>query len=174
MGRPSTGLLFVLPAMIVLAMLIAVYFADTRTHRWFRIPGVGSLQPSEFAKPALILFLAYFLSRRAQSINHRKTLQQAFVAVAMLAMLVVVADLGTAMVPVITAVIVFWVAGLEWKHLVRVGALGLLLCVLAVFSRGYRLGRVVALAHRGQARPGTVARERQSAVEAGPEPHLLG
>ncbi len=109
---------------IVLALLIVVYFADPKAHRWFRIPGVGSLQPSEFAKPALILFLAYFISRRAQSINHRKTLQQAFVAVAMLAMLVVVADLGTAMVPVLTAVIVFWVAGLEWKYMRRVALLG--------------------------------------------------
>jgi cell division protein FtsW len=129
---------------IVLTLLIAVYFADPKAHRWFRVPGVGTLQPSEFAKPALILFLAYFISRRAQSINHRKTLQQAFVAVAMLAMLVVVADLGTAMVPVLTAVIVFWVAGLEWKYMRRVALLGLLLCVVAVASRGYRLGRVIA------------------------------
>ena len=45
----------------------------------------------------------------------------------MLAMLVVVSDLGTAMVPVITAVIVFWVAGLEWKYLRRVALLGVLL-----------------------------------------------
>ncbi len=129
---------------IVLALLIVVYFADPKTHRWFRVPDVGSLQPSEFAKPALILFLAYFISRRAQAINHRKTLQQAFVAVAMLAMLVVVADLGTAMVPVMTAVIVFWVAGLEWKYMLRVGLLSLLLVVIAVVHQGYRLGRVIA------------------------------
>ena len=31
------------------------------------IPGVGSMQPSEFAKPALILFLAYFISRAHRS-----------------------------------------------------------------------------------------------------------
>ena len=129
---------------IVLTLLIAVYFADSKSHRWFRVPGIGSLQPSEFAKPALILFLAYFISRRSQSINHRKTLQQAFVAVAMLAMLVVVADLGTAMVPVLTAVIVFWVAGLEWKYMRRVALLGLLLFALAVVHQGYRLGRVIA------------------------------
>jgi cell division protein FtsW len=129
---------------IVLALLIVVYFADPKSHRWFRVPGVGSLQPSEFAKPALILFLAYFISRRAQSINHRKTLQQAFVAVAMLAMLVVVADLGTAMVPVLTALIVFWVAGLEWKYMRRVAALGVLLLAIFVAEKGYRLGRVIA------------------------------
>jgi cell division protein FtsW len=121
-----------------------VYFADPKAHRWFRIPGVGTLQPSEFAKPALILFLAYFISRRSQSINHRKTLQQAFLAVAMLAMLVVVPDLGTAMVPVMTAVIVFWVAGLEWKYMRRVAALGLLLLAIFVVEHGYRLGRVIS------------------------------
>ncbi len=129
---------------IVLALLIVVYFADPKSHRWFRVPGLGSLQPSEFAKPALILFLAYFISRRAQSINHRKTLQQAFVAVAMLAMLVVVADLGTAMVPVLTALIVFWVAGLEWKYMRRVAALGVMLLAIFVAEKGYRLGRVIA------------------------------
>src|SRR5262249_31140563 len=72
---------------IVLAALVLVFFADPRAHRWFRLPGVGSLQPSEFVKPALILFLAYFLSRRASFINDRRTLMQIFMAVAMLAVL---------------------------------------------------------------------------------------
>jgi cell division protein FtsW len=129
---------------IVLALLVAVIFADPRTHRWFRIPGVGSLQPSEFAKPALILFLAYFLSRRTEAVNQKKTLQQASLAVAVLGALVVVGDLGTALVPVATAVIVFWIAGLESKYLLRVGLAGLVLFTVAVFSRGYRLGRVIA------------------------------
>jgi cell division protein FtsW len=129
---------------IVLGLLVVVYFVDQKAHRWFKIPGVGSMQPSEFAKPALVLFLAYFISRRTEAINDHKTLRQAFVAVLMLAMLVVGSDLGTAMVPVITAVIVFWVAGLEWKYLRRVVLLCVLLCAIAVCRRGYRLGRVIA------------------------------
>src|SRR5580692_3666355 len=129
---------------IVLALLVVVYFADPRAHRWFQLKGLGSLQPSEFAKPALILFLAYFVSRRAQAINDRATLRQGFVAVFMLAMMVVVADLGTALVPVITAVIVFRVAGLERRYMVRVGLMALALVVLAIVSRGYRLGRIIS------------------------------
>ena len=129
---------------IVLGLLVIVYFADPRAHRWFRLAGIGSLQPSEFAKPALILFLAHFLARRTHIINDRRTLRQALVAVLMLAFMVVVADLGTALVPVITAVLVFWIAGLEWRYMLRVGLAGLLLIAVAICSRGYRLGRIVA------------------------------
>ena len=129
---------------IVLGLLVIVYFVDPHTHRWFKLPGVGSFQPSEFAKPALILFLAYFIARRAHIINDRRTLKQALVAVLMLGFMVVVADLGTALVPVITAVIVFWIAGLERKYMLRVGLIAVALIVVAIASRGYRLGRIIA------------------------------
>ncbi len=129
---------------IVLALLIVVYFADPQKHRWFRFPGVGSFQPSEFAKPALILFLAYFLARRQQVINGRRTLAQAFLAIAVLAALVVVSDLGTAMVPVITALIVLWVAGLEKRVLVGLMGVGIALGGLAIVSKGYRLDRAIS------------------------------
>ena len=58
----------------------------------------------------------------------------------MLAVLVVVADLGTALVPVITAVVVFWVAGLERRYMLRVGA--------ARRRRWSVVGRVVASRYR--------------------------
>src|SRR3954471_8783339 len=63
---------------IVLFLLIAVFVVDP-SHRWFRLKGIGSLQPSEFARPALILFLAYFLDRRAKVVNAKHTLRQAVV-----------------------------------------------------------------------------------------------
>jgi cell division protein FtsW len=129
---------------IVLTMLLAVYFYDSSSHRWFKIKGIGSFQPSEFAKPALILFLAYFLARRSQVINRQRTLAQAFLAIAVLSLLVVASDLGTAMVPVIMALIVLWVAGLEKKILVSLACVGLLLGMVAIVSKGYRLDRVLS------------------------------
>jgi cell division protein FtsW len=129
---------------MVLAALIVVFVVDSRQHRWFRFPGVGSFQPSEFAKPALILFLAYFISRRSQVINGRRTLAQACLAISVLAALVVVSDLGTAMVPVITAVIVLWIAGLEKKILTAAMGAGVLLVVAAIASKGYRLDRAIS------------------------------
>ena len=127
---------------VTLVLLIVVYFADARTHRWFRTP-LGSLQPSEFAKPALILFLAYFLSRKLESINDRRTILQGTLAMVVLAVTVVVADLGTAIVLVATAMVMFFVAGLRWKYLLAAMAGLALFAAIAVVVKPYRLGRVV-------------------------------
>src|SRR3569833_2380486 len=47
---------------VTLALLIAVFFLDRshNTHRWIKF-GAFSFQPSELAKPAIILFLAIWL-----------------------------------------------------------------------------------------------------------------
>ncbi len=51
-------------------MLISVFFLDRahNTHRWIHFSGF-SFQPSEVAKVAVILFLAYFLESRINSMN---------------------------------------------------------------------------------------------------------
>jgi cell division protein FtsW len=127
--------------MVVLPLLVLVYFTDGRAHRWLRLGPVG-IQPSEFAKPALILFLAYFITDRAKKINNRRTLLGAFLTVGLLAVCVVVADLGTAAVLVITAAVVFYVAGLDRKYIRIAIAVGLLGVAAAVASKPYRLVRV--------------------------------
>jgi cell division protein FtsW len=128
---------------VVLALLVAVYFLDPRAHRWIRFAGF-SLQPSELAKPALAVFLAYFIALRARAINSRHTLLPAALAVVMLTFMVVVADLGTAVVLLLTAVVVFFVAGLEPRYFAMAAAAALLFGGIAVISKPYRLGRVLA------------------------------
>ncbi len=126
---------------VVLAMLVAVYFLDARNHRWFRVAGL-SLQPSEFAKPALAIFLAYFLTLRSRTINDRHTLLPAAMAIVMLALTVVIADLGTAVVLVLTAAVVFYVAGLDKRYFIGALAAGVLLAGVAVLMKPYRLARI--------------------------------
>ena len=128
----------------VLMMLVAVYFLDARTHRWFRFGTIGSIQPSEFAKPALILFLAYFLSQRARSVNDRQTILQVSLALVFLAATVVLADLGTAIVLIATAGVLFYVAGLEKRYLfIAVGCLALF-AGIAIAMKPYRVARMIA------------------------------
>jgi cell division protein FtsW len=127
---------------IVMMLLIAVFFLDAHQHRWIRMGFIG-VQPSELAKPALVIFLAFFIALRARAINSKHTLFPAAAAVLAVTFLVVVADLGTAVVLVATAATLFLVAGLEWRFFM-VALLGILVaCLFAVASKPYRLTRII-------------------------------
>ena len=129
---------------LVMVLLAVVYFADPRQHRWIRFGPFGGLQPSEFAKPALTLFLAYFIALRSRAINSRYTLLPAFLALGFVTVAVVVADLGTAIVLVGTAAVIFFVAGLEKRYIVIALIVGLIGCVAAIAAKPYRLVRVIS------------------------------
>lgn len=126
----------------VLTMLIVVYFVDPSHHRWFRF-GPVQFQPSELAKPALVVFLSYFVTQRAGDINGRHTIGPATMAMIMLAGAVVMADLGTAVVLMATAAAIFYVAGLEPKYFKLALAGTLVLLTVAVVSTPYRLLRLI-------------------------------
>jgi cell division protein FtsW len=129
---------------VALFLLVAVYFADPANHRWLRLGGPVGVQPSELAKPALVVFLAFFVTWRARAINNpRYTLVPAAMAVGLVILAVVVADLGTAIVLGAAAALVFFVAGLEKRYCAIVGALAMIGLVFFVFSKTYRLARVV-------------------------------
>jgi cell division protein FtsW len=128
---------------MVLFLQLLVFFLDSKTHRWFRLQGVGTLQPSEFAKPALIIFFAYFVTQKREAINTRRTIVAASLALAVLAATVGLGDLGTAVVLIVPAAVVFFVAGLERKFVVAALAVGVLISVGFVAAKPYRMARIV-------------------------------
>jgi cell division protein FtsW len=129
---------------ISLLMLAAVYFVDTAHHRWLRFYGPFGVQPSELAKPALVIFLAFFVAWRGRAINNpRHTLFPAALAVGLVIFAVVVADLGTAVVLGLAAATVFFVAGLQWRYCGIVAGIALLGLLVFIYRDPYRLARVV-------------------------------
>lgn len=114
--RPA--IVFTLLAVTTL-LLLAVFFLDRshHTHRWVRL-GVLSFQPSELAKPALILFLAFFLESRTKSIDDwRHTLLPAIIPAVLFAGLIVKQpDLGTAIVCLVITAAILYVAGMRLRY----------------------------------------------------------
>lgn len=130
---------------VVLVMLMAAFVMDSSKHRWLNL-GFGRLQPSEFAKPALVLFLAFFLSRRIRAVNNmRFTLAGCGLVLGFVAFLVSIADLGTAVVLVAATVLTFFVAGLDRKYMVRAIPVAVLLLVAGIAAKPYRVGRVIVM-----------------------------
>jgi cell division protein FtsW len=129
---------------VALMLLGAVYFVDAAHHRWLRVGSSVGVQPSELAKPALVIFLAFFVTWRARAINNpRYTLVPAALAVGLIILAVVVADLGTAVVLGAAAAAVFVVAGLEWRYCAIAAAVASVGVVIFIFAEPYRIVRVV-------------------------------
>src|SRR6201997_121838 len=127
--------------------LISVFFLDRAhgTHRWFHL-GPISFQPSELAKPALILFLAWFLENKTKAIDDwRNTLVPAAAPTAVfLGLIVFQPDLGTAIACArITACILF-VARIRLGYFGYAFAASLLPLYFLIFHVSYRRDRILA------------------------------
>jgi cell division protein FtsW len=132
---------------IAILLLFAVYFLDSQHHRWLRLPHplefIG-VQPSELAKPALVVFLAFFVTWRASAINNaRYTLVPAALAVGVVIWWVVMADLGTAVVLGLAALIVFFIAGLQFRYVGIAAAVASIGVLISLWQQPYRLARVI-------------------------------
>lgn len=128
-------------------LLLAVFFLDrhANTHRWIRIAGF-SLQPSELAKPTIILFLAYFLELRHKNITDwRRTLVPAVLPTFLFTLLIVAEpDLGTAMaVCGITAAVLF-MAGTELKYFAYAVLASTVPLYFLIFRTAWRARRMTA------------------------------
>jgi|YNPNPStandDraft_1061719.scaffolds.fasta_scaffold01281_5 cell division protein FtsW len=126
-----------------LALVALAYGVDRDHHRFLKWGWVG-VHPAELAKPALAIFLAYFVAERAKALNDSRTLAPAAMTVGLMTGAVMVADLGTAAVMAATAAVVFLVAGLEWRHFRTAGAVTAVFVVVAIVAQPYRLARVIA------------------------------
>src|ERR1700690_3415055 len=128
-------------------MLISVFFLDRahHTHRWFHW-GPLSLQPSEMAKPALILFLAFFLESRTKSMKDwRNTVLPAVVhTLIFIALIVFQPDLGTAIACAAITGCVLFVAGLDLRVLGNAFVASLLPVFFLILRLAYRLRRILA------------------------------
>jgi len=128
-------------------LLISVFFLDRshNTHRWIRAGGF-SFQPSELAKPVLILFLAYFLESRAKTMDDvRNTLLPAAAPVLVfLGLIVLQPDLGTAIACAGIASCILYVAGMRMRYFGYAFAASLAPLYFLIFHVAFRRDRILA------------------------------
>jgi len=128
-------------------LLISVFFLDRshNTHRWFRV-GAFSFQPSELAKPVLILFLAYFLEARTKTMDDwRNTLAPAAApVVVLLGLIVLQPDLGTAIACAGIAACILYVAGMRLRYFAYAFGASLVPLYFLIFHVNFRRDRILA------------------------------
>ena len=117
--------------------------------RWISvdIPGLGalSLQPSEVAKWAAVVFIAWYGAWRRDRIRDLvQGLGFGLAPVALLAGLILLEDLGTAVLIGVVAVTVLLAAGVRLWHAALLAPAGLAVVALGVLAEPYRIRRLAA------------------------------
>jgi cell division protein FtsW len=105
---------------VTVLMLLAAFLmhGSHNTHRWIRF-GPLSFEPSEVAKPALVLFLAWFLQDRVGRLGdwRRALIPAALPSLIFIALILKEPDLGTAMVCAAVTALMLYLAGAQVKYL---------------------------------------------------------
>ncbi|HEU4870798.1 MAG TPA: FtsW/RodA/SpoVE family cell cycle protein, partial [Pyrinomonadaceae bacterium] len=126
--------------------LVSVFgFSSTNgAHRWIKLPGL-SLQPSEISKLALIIFLAYFLEKRAGEEGDfwRTFLPCGVVTGGLAALVVIEPDFGTAMMLALIFTVVIYTAGARVLHLAMAAAPALVVAAGLLIFVPWRLKRLI-------------------------------
>jgi cell division protein FtsW len=128
-----------------LGLLVAVLFAPqlNQTHRWFFLAGV-SVQPSEIAKLALVVFLAYQLERKPDRVNQRELLVPALGAAGLMALLVLLEPhMSAALVLAGVTCLLLFLAGLSWRYIGLAVAIVVPVAAAAAWLSPYRRERLL-------------------------------
>lgn len=105
---------------ISMALLIYVKYINplniSNANRWMRLPGFGTIQPSEFSKVAVVLMAVFVLIRIQKHINNVLYLLGYFVVTGITVYLIYVEpDLSTSMIIVFALAAMVFVTGISWK-----------------------------------------------------------
>ncbi len=135
---------------IALVLLVLVFVPELNkvvggSARWLVIRPLPAVHPAEFAKLAIVLYLAHWMATRGTAIRSFRsgTLPFLLIVTPIAALIFREPDLGTTSVVVLTAFTMFFVAGANMWHFVLIGMLAVT-AAIAVGLRGYQIERIQA------------------------------
>lgn len=136
------------PVLLILSIitLVLVLFAGNDINgarRWFVLGGIN-LQPAEFAKLSIILYMANLVSRKGENIrNFRRGLLPILAVVGLVLLLVMKQpDFGTVLILFFIALTILVVGGVDLRHLFLLSLILIPIFVYLAVSQSYRLQRI--------------------------------
>jgi len=131
--------------LLLLVLIPGIGMARGGAQSWIGV-GAFSIQPAEFIKLGLILYLAHYLAKNKK---HMTTFTRGFLLPHLLVFLcfgliMLQPDLGTGVVLVSTCALMIFVAGAKFRYFVSLLIIGLAGFVLLILSAPYRISRITS------------------------------
>ena len=131
--------------LLILVLIPGVGMVRNGSRSWFAIGPIG-MQPSEFAKIGLIIFLAKYLAKNQKELNDIKKSILPILGVIFIffGLIMLEPDFGSAMVIVLTLMVIIFASGVKLSFFAFLGSLGLVGIAGLIIIAPYRLKRIVS------------------------------
>ena len=138
--------------LVSLLLCVAVIFIGRDANgssRWLRVGGL-SIQPSEIAKIAMIIYMAALLSKMPKQMKDFSTIIKILIRVAPLIGVIAVSNLSTAIIVAGICVLMMFVTSPKYSHFLALAVLGVAAIAAGILMQGYRTDRINAWLHPEQ------------------------
>ena len=141
----SNKILFICIMLLLLVLIPGIGTIRNGSRSWFGIGSFG-IQPSEFAKLGLIIFVSKYLSNNPNSMKNfkRGVLPILFITLLIFGIIMLQPDFGTGTILVMSIIGILFIAGLNIKIFIKFGFIGLIGVVVLVLIAPYRLTRILS------------------------------
>lgn len=134
---------------LLCAGLIALGSASNGSARWYRF-GPISIQPSEIAKIAVIIYMAATLSRMPKQVKDFKTIIKIMIRLLPLIAVIAYSNLSTAIIVAGICVLMLFVVSPKYSHFFIIGGVGVAGAAVGTMLASYRADRIKAWLHPEQ------------------------
>jgi len=143
--KHANKILLICGILLILVLIPGLGTVRNGSRSWFGIGSLG-IQPSEFAKLGLIMYVSKYLTNNNRIMkNIFKGVFPILGVIAVFFLLIMLEpDFGTAMVIVLTLVILIFISGVDVLFFVKIGLVGLLGIVGIIIAAPYRMKRIVS------------------------------
>ncbi|WP_426447284.1 putative lipid II flippase FtsW [Paenibacillus sp. S-38] len=144
---------FVVVVILLLLVPLIGAGAEKGARSWIRIAGGFTLQPTEFAKLAVIIYLASIITKKGEKFQEfKRGLVPPLLVIGFICMLIMMQpDFGSTMIILFASALMIIVGGANMRHILYLGGAGLLFgamvvsfYVLTADPGNYKLGRLTA------------------------------
>ena len=137
---------FLIVSIILLAAVFipGIGFSNNGATRWIKLPGF-TIQPSEIAKIAFVIWSSSYLSKNYQNIKTFKGIFPVlFVGGTYCALIILEPNMSITICMALTMVIMLFIGGMRAKHFTLIGGAGALAVPALIIAEPYRLKRLTA------------------------------
>lgn len=141
----ANSILIISLILLILVLIPGIGSIRNGSRSWF---GVGSfgIQPSEFAKLALIIFTSKYLTNNEKNLKYmmKGVFPILSIVIVVFGLIMLQPDFGTGMIIVVSIIGLLFVSGVHLKFFLRLGLIGVIGIIVLILIAPYRLQRILS------------------------------